>query len=287
MQKTILVLGGTGMLGQPAARRLREAGFRVRIMTRSPQKAAGLFDSAYEIFAGDPLDAACLEEALQGCAGVHISLPNEAELPAAQSVAQIAPRHGIERITYISGATVAEANRWFAMVDHKYRAEQAIMASGVPYTLLCPTWIMESLGLFVMQGRASMLGRQPLPYHWVAADDLAGLVAEAYQAGDAANGRMRVFGPEAITMREALHRYCAALHPEIETVSAMPFWVVRLLAGVTRNAGLKAAGEMMAYFEKVGEGDSTDVGDDILDAPTTTLDQWLAAKAGQNAAVAA
>lgn len=43
MQKTIVVIGGTGMLGQPVARRLEDDGFGVRIMTRDRQKGnAGL-----------------------------------------------------------------------------------------------------------------------------------------------------------------------------------------------------------------------------------------------------
>ncbi len=79
MNKRILVIGGTGMLGNPAAHCLQEAGFQVRVMTRDRPKAGSLFDSAFEIFAGDPIDMHCLEEALDGCSGVHISLPTEVE----------------------------------------------------------------------------------------------------------------------------------------------------------------------------------------------------------------
>ena len=44
----------------------------------------------------------------------------------AETVAQVAARHGVERISYISGATVAEENRWFPMANRKFLAEQAI-----------------------------------------------------------------------------------------------------------------------------------------------------------------
>ena len=39
MDKTILVIGATGMLGEPVARCLKEDGFKVRVMTRDANKA--------------------------------------------------------------------------------------------------------------------------------------------------------------------------------------------------------------------------------------------------------
>jgi uncharacterized protein YbjT (DUF2867 family) len=282
MQQTIVVVGGTGLLGQPVARSLKEAGFHVRIMTRDQHKASKIFDESFEIFAGDPRDVDCVEEALHGAYGVHISLPPEAEQLAAETVTRVAARHGIERISYVSGATVAEENRWFPMVNGKFLAERAIRASGIPYTIFCPTWFMEILPRFVVQGRASVLGKQPYPYHWVAAEDYARMVATGYGLGGAANQRIIVHGPEAIRMQEALRRYCAVCEPDIQQVSTMPFWLVSLLAALTRNAELKAAGDLMAYFEKVGEGNRGATVDDTLGAPTTTLDMWLKQRAAQD-----
>jgi uncharacterized protein YbjT (DUF2867 family) len=275
MEKTILVIGGTGMLGQPVAHSLKAAGFQVRIMTRDLQKAHKSFDNSFELVAGDPMDPGRLEEALKGSHGVHISLPTEVEQPVAETVANAASRHGVERISYISGATVAEENRWFPMVNRKFLAEKAIREAGISYTILCPTWVMESLPLFVNQGRASVLGKQPHLYHWVAAKDIARMVSTAYGLGEEAIGRFIVHGPEAVRMHEALSRYCAAFHPDIKEVSSMPIWLVKLLATLTRNKELKGAGELMSYFEKVGEGNNFPKVNDILGTPTMTLDAWL------------
>jgi uncharacterized protein YbjT (DUF2867 family) len=276
MQKTILIISGTGMLGQPVARHLKESGFGVRVMTRNLQKAKKMFDSTYELFAGDPADINCVEEALNGCYGVHISLPGEVEQQVAETVARVASRHAVERISYISGASVAEEHRWAPIVNRKFLAEQAIRESGVPYTILCPTWVMEVLPMFVNQGRAVVFGKQPYPYHWVAADDVARMASTAYLLEEAVNKRFRVLGPEAIQMDEALRRYCAAFHPEIKKVTTMPFWLVKLMATLTRDQGLKGAGELLSYFEKVGERSKNPADDDrILGASTITLDQWL------------
>jgi uncharacterized protein YbjT (DUF2867 family) len=275
MEKIILVIGGTGMLGQPVARCLKEAGFQVRIMTRDRQKASKTFDDSFEITTGDPMDTSCLEKALNGCYGVHISLPTEAEQPVAEMVAKVAAKHGVERVSYISGATVAEENRWFPMINHKFLAEKTIREAGNPYTIFCPTWVMESLPMFVNQGRAAVFGKQSHPYHWVAADDIARMVSAAFGLDAAANQRFIVHGPEAIRMQEALRRYCAVFHPDIKEVSSMSFGLVKLLAALTRNRELKGAGELMAYFEKVSEGNNSAQVKCILGAPTITLDAWL------------
>ena len=279
MEKRILIIGGTGMLGRPVAHCLQEAGFEIRIMTRDLQKAQENFDRSFQLFDGNPIDTDCLEEALDGCYGVHISLPSEVEQQVAESVAKLAARHEIQRISYISGATVAEEHRWFEMVNRKFLAEQAIRQSGIPYTFFCPTWVMEILPRFINQGRAAVFGKQPYPYHWVAAEDIARMIAIAYRSEEAANKRFLILGPEAISMREALRRYCAAFHPEIKDVSSMPFWLVKLMGRLTGNQELKSAGDMMAYFEKIGEN-STNHSDkcDIVGAPSLTLDRWLQMK---------
>lgn len=74
MQKIILVIGATGMLGEPVARRLKEENFQVRVMTRDINKARKRFDKTFEIVAGDVTDTTSLEKALDGCFGVHISI---------------------------------------------------------------------------------------------------------------------------------------------------------------------------------------------------------------------
>ncbi len=64
MQKTILVIGATGMLGEPVGRRLKEDNFQVRVMTRDINKARKTFDKAFEIVVGDVTDTTSLEKAL-------------------------------------------------------------------------------------------------------------------------------------------------------------------------------------------------------------------------------
>jgi uncharacterized protein YbjT (DUF2867 family) len=276
MSKTILVLGGTGMLGAPVARQLQADGFQVRILARDAEKTAQMFDTSFKVITGDVANRASLEQAMPGCDGVHISVGGPVDQLSAENVATLASQTGISHITYISGSTVCEENGWYPMVQQKLMAEKAIRECGVAYTIFCPTWPMEQLARFVAAPKVMTIGKQPIPLHWFAADDLARMVSAAYQTEAAQNKRLYVHGPEAFTVKAALERACAVLRPEVDTVAMMPIWLARVIGTLTGNDMLKFATGLMGYFDKAGElGDPTEA-NQILGAPSTTLDQWLA-----------
>lgn len=280
----ILVLGGTGLLGGPAARRLQADGFQVRLLARDPERAAASFGDSFEIVPGDVTDTVALGAAMGGCDGVHISVGGPVDQISAENVAALAQSLGVQRITYLSGATVKEENAWFSMVGQKVAAEKAIVASGVPYTILCPTWPMEQLPRFIREGRAMMIGEQATPLHWFAAADLAGMISAAFRQEAAANKRLYVHGPEGFTMPEALERYRRAIHPEIEPVTVMPIEAARGAAAATGNQVLAFMAEMMAYFDQAGEGDGDPTeANRLLGTPRTTLDAWIAGQKEGNA----
>ena len=265
MQKRILVLGGTGMLGKPVVQQLQKDGFQVRVLTRDVEKVKGQFDGSVEVVQGDVTDKSRLESALEGCYGAHISVGGDVDQVSAENVAALAPKLGLEQITYISGATVAEKNRWFPMVAQKLDAEKAIRACGVAHTIFCPTWPMEQLPRFARNGKPSLIGKQPLPVHFFAAQDLAHMVSKAYQLEEA----------KAMTMKTTLERYCARFHPEVEKISVMPLWLAKLLGALTGNEMLKFASGLMAYFDKAPETGEPSEANEVLGAPETTLDAWM------------
>ncbi len=275
MKKRILVLGATGMLGEPVARHLQAAGFQVRILARDVAKAGKVFDESFEIVAGDVTAVNSLEQAMTNCHGVHISVGGPVDQISAENVVALAPKLGIQHITYISGSTVCEENGWFPMTKQKLMAETAVTQSPIPYTIFCPTWPMEQLPRFVIDGRATLVGDRPVPWRWFAADDLGRMVANAYQQEAALNKRLYVHGPEPLTMPEALEQYCRTFYPEIESVTMMPIEMARTAAKSTDNQMLAFFAELMAYFQKVGEpGDPTEA-NHLLGAPIITLADWI------------
>ncbi len=275
MRKTIFIAGATGMIGYPVTRAFLLQNFNVRILTRDKTKAEKMFDGEVEIIEGDLNNTVNLSEALAGCYGLHISLSGDIELPGTQILISQAVETGIQRISYISGATVTQENCWFHLIEMKWQAEQAIKQSGIPYTIFCPTWFMESLRLMVRNGKALVFGKQPHPFHWIAATDFARMVTIAYQTDAACNKRMFIHGPQAILLKDAVTRYCEKKHPDIKEIPVLSIPMAKFLALVMRRKGFKDVVRLFAYFEKVGEMGNPDEANKILGKPQTTLDNWL------------
>lgn len=275
MARKILVLGGTGMLGEPCARKLHEDGFRVRLLARDMEKTRKAFDETFEVVPGDVTDLDSLERALTGCRGVLISVGGPVDQISAENVAELAPKTGVEHILYLSGSTVNEENSWFPMTAQHLNAEKAVRSCGMSYTILCPTWPMEQLPRFAMGGRGNIVGVIEEPWHWFAAEDLARMVSNAFRNELASNKRLYIHGPEGITLQIALERYCRVFHPEIEAVTVIPIEAAKATAESTGNAFLKNFAMLMDYFKKAGEPGDPSEANRLLGAPTITLEDWL------------
>jgi len=272
----ILVIGASGLLAGPVIRKLDEKGFELRLFSRSVNPS--MFVNEYDMVQGDLFNPADLGKAAQGCDAIHITISTSDDVKATEAILNAAEKNQIKRISMISGCTVAEENRWFPFIDQKYRAEQLILQSGIPYFIFRPTWFFESLGMMVRNGKATILGKQTERYHWVAADDLGRMVANAYQMEGTWNGIHYVYGPEQYTMKEILEMYCRELHPDIQKVSETPIPVLKMIAFLTGNKQLKFAASLFSYFEKVKEPVVPDEDLDKLGKAETDFATWIKAK---------
>jgi uncharacterized protein YbjT (DUF2867 family) len=275
MEKRILVIGSTGLLGEPVALHLKRSGYIVRVLVRDVEKTAKLFGNEFEIVEGNIKNLVSLEKALENCFGVHINLSGELEQLGVENVASVCSKLKLQRITYISGTSVAEENTWVPLIKRKFLAEKAIYNSGVDYSIFCPTWFMEVLPKYVRGNRAVVFGKQPNPYHLIAAEDYASMVAKSYGLEEAINKRFIIHGPEGILFHEAVKRYCKVYHPEIKTVSTMPYWLATIISLIKGQKQMKFVSKWMAAFEKIGEKGNPSVTTNILGAPKIRLDDWL------------
>ena len=264
---------------------MKAEGYAVRILTRDPERAGKKFPSGFELIPGNVEDLSVLERALEGCSRVHTSLDGQGdwdlERRGAEAIARIAARNGIKRITHTSGASTCEENAWFPMTRAKLEAENAIRQSGVPFTIFRCTMFMETLLMMVREGRAMVMGHQPNPWRWVAANDYAAMVAKVHKTDAAVGKTLYVYGPESLTMEQALVQYCAACAPEAK-LTQVPFWMLTLIAAFPGRTKLRRIGlPLMRYFSNVKErGDSAEA-DTLLGKPTTTLAQWCGARKAQ------
>lgn len=289
MGRTTLVVGGSGMLGEPVARRLAAEGHEVRILSRNPERTRAKLGEQFEYVQGDVENADSLRRALEGCTGVHVNLMggpraedfDRVEHLGTKRIADLAARANVERLTYLSGAPVAGEHWEDPATKAKSLAEKAIQQSGVPYTIFRVTWLMESLELFIRGKNAIIIGTQAHPVRWVAADDYAKLVARAYELPEAANKTFFVVGPEGYGKGEAMRLYIEIARPELK-LRFMPVWLMKTIAALSFNRQLFADVGRMAFYDTIGDdfGDPTE-SKRILGTPTTTLRQWCEQQAAK------
>lgn len=281
MTRKILVIGGTGMLGKPVANRLKQDGFEVTVFTRNPEEARIKMPASFAFAKGRVEHIESLKQAMQGMYGVHINLQggptmnsfDKVEHLGTQNVVNAALSAGVKKITFISGTSVNEKNSWFPVIRAKLKAEETIRASGIDYTIFRPSWFYESLPLFIRNGRAMVIGKNPNQYHWLSASDYAEMVSKAYSTESGKNITLKVYGPEKYTIEEALDSYCEIMHPEIKK-TRMSVGLMRFLGAITFNSQLKFFSQFTRYFEGVSENGKSENANAPLGRPKTTLYQW-------------
>ncbi len=281
--KTILVIGGTGMLGKPVAQELKADGFDVHILARSIEKAKSILGDGYEYIKGDYEDAGSLKAAMQGCDGVHINVkggPTEADFDRAdhlgvKRIAETAKVVGVGRVTLISAYAVSVEKADTPESRSKVKGEAALKSSGVPYTIFRASWFMETLPLFIQGKSLSQIGKQIHPLHWVAVEDYARMVSKSYQTDETLNKELYIFGPEAYTMGEALEIYGKGKGLKVSKMSTS---MLGLLGTLTFNTEWKSMATLMTHYEKWGEDGTPEEANRLLGAPKISLKEWCESK---------
>ena len=264
------------MLAKPVIEHLDAKGFELRLFSRTANPL--MFVNDYDIVQGNVFNPDDLNKAVDGCDAIHITISRLDEKKATETILKVAKEKEIQLISMVSGCTVSEENRWFQFIDNKFQAEQMIMKSGIPYMIFRPTWFFESLEWMVRDGKATLLGKQPNPYHWIAADDFARLVAQAFLKPETKNRIFYLYGPESFLMKDVLEKYCNVFYPEIKKVSVIPIPLLKLIAAFTRNRELKEAAKLFAYFQKVKEPEISSETNDLQGKAEINFEKWLELK---------
>ena len=155
---TTLITGATGHLGRLAIEALLARGAAPASIVgsgRSVEKAADLAARGVRIVAADYTDAASVDAALDGVDRLVLVSSSEVGQRATQHQAVIdaAVRAGVQHIVYTS-VLDAEETALILAPEHK-ATEQAIRASGIPFTILRNGWYTENYATTIAQGAAT------------------------------------------------------------------------------------------------------------------------------------
>ncbi|TIP82564.1 MAG: SDR family oxidoreductase, partial [Mesorhizobium sp.] len=244
MTETLLVTGASGQLGRGVIHHLLDTlkvpPARIIATTRNPENLAELAARGVAIRQADFDVTASLVEAFKGAARVLIISTGEIDLGGKrlkqhENAVAAARQAGVSHLLYTSMPNPEPGSPVLFAGDH-YGTEQAIKASGIPYTIFRNGWYQENLFMSLPHAIASG--------HWYtsaadgriahgARDDMAAAIAAGLASGTTESTTYTLTGPQAHTVAEI-----AAL---VTDVTGKPIEVVQL-SDEALTEGLKAAG---------------------------------------------
>jgi uncharacterized protein YbjT (DUF2867 family) len=262
-QRTVAVFGGTGFLGRRIVRHLRKVGFSVRIASRQPDRADGLFaidDPQLQSVEADIHDERSAARALAGAYAVvnAVSLYIEhgtetfhsLHVECAQRLATQACQVGVERLVHVSGIG-ADAASPSLYIRKRGEGELAVRTAFADALIIRPAvmfgpddsflttiiTLLERLPVYPMFGRG-LTRLQP-----VYVEDVAEAITRALQRTEKHPITFECGGPRVYSYEELLKTVAreASLKPKLIPIPFAAWhvlaWFVEMLSSppITRN----------------------------------------------------
>jgi NADH dehydrogenase len=221
----IFLTGATGFVGQHMLKRLLDHGHQVRALVRDPEKIANLPQAKQhrvEYTSGDVISGAGLELSLKACqAAIHLvgiivekgkNTFDAVHHLGTRNVVEAAKRNGITRFVLMSALGVRAAGV-ASYQTSKWKGEEEVRNSGIPYCILRPSLIFGPGDGFVTQMMDMMRKTpviRPVPgdgrprYRPVFVDDVTACVARALAAEGATNQTIGLGGADDWSLNEIL-----------------------------------------------------------------------------------
>jgi NADH dehydrogenase len=211
-------------------------GQKVRALVRPVSNGAALQQAGAEVVAGDLIDPAGLAPA---CAGVDTVVTTASVTRTGGGTIEAVDRQGtLDLIAAAQAAGVghfvyvstigASPESPVPVFRAKGDVEARLKASGLPYTILQPNAFMDVwFGALVeapaLAGRpVTLVGESRRRHSFVAEQDVAAFAVAATHVSAARNATILIGGPEALTFREVVQAYEAALGRPIAIQSVAP-----------------------------------------------------------------
>lgn len=217
----VLVVGATGTLGGAVVRALLAQGQTVRALCRrsaSPERVAALRGQGVGVALGDLTDAASLAAACRGVQAVVTTAastlthrPGETlesvDLAGPVRLLRAAAAAEVERFVYTSFTGRSDVD--FPLQRAKRAVEERIRESRVPYTILRPSFFMETflsadVGFDPASGKVRVFGTGHERVSWVAVRDVAALAVMALGSEAGRDVVLPIGGPSAPTPLEVV-----------------------------------------------------------------------------------
>jgi NADH dehydrogenase len=218
----VFLTGATGFVGKHMLERLLMQGHAVRALVRDPQKATLTEHAKVELVAGDVVEGTGLDEGMQGCdAVIHLvgiivekgtNTFERVHHLGTRNVVAAAKRTGVKRFVHMSALGV-RADGVAPYQTTKWKGEEEVRQSGIPFCILRPSLIFGQGDGFVTQMMATMRSAplfRPVPgdgtpkFRPIAVEDVTTCFARALTHEAATNQTIDLGGADELTLNEVL-----------------------------------------------------------------------------------
>ena len=273
--KRILVTGATGFVGRHVVPCLVESGHAVRILARGSVRQH-LLPEGVEVSYASLTDQEGLEAALSGIdAVVHlVAIIRERGEATFDSVNHLGTARlvkaalsaGVSRFV-LMGAIGAVDDPRFPYLQSKWRGEQALIQSGIPYTILRGSIIfgegdefINALGGLVrVFPLVPVIGRGKVRFQAIHVEDVAHSIARTLELDETENRIIEIGGPEYLTYNGILDTIaetygCKRLKLHLPIGLMRP--VVRLMEKLLPHPPATSQQLSMLEFDNIAETDA-------------------------------
>ncbi len=212
---TYLITGATGDVGARVVDYLLALGERPRVFVRDETKARSRFGDRVEVFTGDIANTASLKSALQGADALFLVTTGPRIPDLDDGAAKAAKAAGVRHLVKLSSLDV-EQN--LAIGAWHERGEEAIRASGVPFTFLRPSGFMSNLLAWATSIKNEGVVRSSTgdgKRGFIHSDDIAAVAAEILRTGAHMGESLPITGPEALSFSEVAIKIGAAIGKDL------------------------------------------------------------------------
>ncbi|MGB9122181.1 MAG: complex I NDUFA9 subunit family protein [Candidatus Angelobacter sp.] len=218
----VFLTGPTGFVGKYMLERLLAEGHAVRALVRDPQKAGLSERVKAELVPGDIVEGTGLDQGMQGCdAVIHLvgiivekgtNTFERVHHLGTRNVVKAAKRTGIKRFVQMSALGV-RADGVAPYQTTKWKGEEEVRQSGIPFCILRPSLIFGEGDGFVTQMMATMRSAplfRPVPgdgtpkFRPIAVEDVTTCFAHALTYEGATNQTVDLGGADELTLNEVL-----------------------------------------------------------------------------------
>ena len=272
----VFLTGATGFVGRNMLKRLLAENHSVRALVREPQKAGALAGERVELVAGDVAEGTGLDQGMQGCdATMHLvgiivekgkNTFERVHHIGTRNVVEAAKRVGIGRFVQMS-ALGARANGPAAYQVTKWKGEEEVRRSGIPFCILRPSLIFGEGDGFVTQMIQTMRSApllRPVPgdgnpkFRPIFIDDVTACFVRALTVEAATNQTIELGGADELTLNSVLTEIarCAGVSKPAVNIP-MPFMFAG--AAVAQRL-LKNPPVTVDQLRMLREGSTCDIG---------------------------